>query len=98
MFLPESYSCKARVTSRSFVRGDSAHAIPVGGTTIASGPSVSPALLGVGYVIGPKVAALNFSGAVLAWGVMVPMTIFFLGPLYAPEMAGPNLGGTRSPC
>jgi putative OPT family oligopeptide transporter len=66
------------------------HTIPVGGTTIASGPSVSPALIGVGYVIGPKLAALNFSGSVLAWGVMVPMMIFFLGPLYAPEMAGPN--------
>jgi putative OPT family oligopeptide transporter len=64
------------------------HTIAVGGTTIASGPSVSPALVGVGYVIGPKLAALNFSGSVLAWGVLVPMMIFFLGPLFAPQMAG----------
>jgi putative OPT family oligopeptide transporter len=66
------------------------HSIAIGGTTIASGPSVSPALVGVGYVIGPKLAALNFSGSVLAWGVLVPMMIFFLGPLFAPQMAGPN--------
>jgi putative OPT family oligopeptide transporter len=64
------------------------HSIAVGGTTIASGPSVSPALIGVGYVIGPKLAALNFSGSVLAWGVMVPMMVFFLGPLFAPQMGG----------
>ena len=66
------------------------HTIAVGGTTIASGPSVSPALIGVGYVIGPKLAALNFSGSVLAWGVLVPMMIFFIGPLFAPQMGGPN--------
>ena len=66
------------------------HSIAVGGTTIASGPSVSPALVGVGYVIGPKLSALNFSGSVLAWGVMVPMMIFFMGPIFAPQMAGPN--------
>jgi putative OPT family oligopeptide transporter len=65
------------------------HTIAVGGTTIASGPSVSPALVGVGYVIGPRLAALNFSGSVLAWGVMVPMMIFFIGPIFAPEMV-PN--------
>jgi putative OPT family oligopeptide transporter len=67
------------------------HTIAIGGTTIASGPSVSPALVGVGYVIGPKLASLNFSGSVLAWGVLVPMIVFFLGPLYSQQMGGgPN--------
>jgi putative OPT family oligopeptide transporter len=66
------------------------HTIATGGATIASGPSVSPALIGVGYVIGPKLASLNFSGSVLAWGVMVPMMVFLIGPLFAPEMAGAN--------
>src|SRR5579872_1465117 len=66
------------------------HSIAVGGTTIASGPSVSPALIGVGYVIGPKLSALNFSGSVLAWGVLVPMMVFFMGPVFAPQMAGAN--------
>jgi putative OPT family oligopeptide transporter len=66
------------------------HTIATGGATIASGPSVSPALIGVGYVIGPKLASLNFSGSVLAWGVLVPMMIFLIGPIFAPEMAGAN--------
>ncbi len=48
--------------------------------TLASGPTVSPAYIGVGYIIGPELAALNFAGGVLAWGLMVPLLIFFLGP------------------
>jgi putative OPT family oligopeptide transporter len=36
--------------------------------------------LGVGYIIGPRLAALNFSGGVIAWGLLVPLLIYFLGP------------------
>lgn len=43
-------------------------------------PSVSPAYIGVGYVIGPELAALQFSGGVLAWAVLVPLFMYFLGP------------------
>ena len=57
-----------------------APALPTGGVTQFSAPSVSPAYIGVGYIIGPELAALNFSGGVLAWGLMVPLLIFFLGP------------------
>jgi putative OPT family oligopeptide transporter len=52
----------------------------VGGVTSISAPSISPAYLGVGYIIGPRLAALNFSGGLLAWGLMVPLLIYFLGP------------------
>ena len=41
---------------------------------------MSPALIGVGYVIGPELASLSFSGSVLAWGVLVPLLMYFLGP------------------
>jgi putative OPT family oligopeptide transporter len=41
---------------------------------------VSPAYIGVGYIIGPELAALNFSGGLLAWGLMVPLLMFLLGP------------------
>ena len=54
--------------------------IPAGGLTTMSAPAVSPAYLGVGYIIGPRLAALNFSGGVIAWGLMVPLLIYFLGP------------------
>ena len=51
-----------------------------GGFSTFAAPSVSPAYLGVGYVIGARLAALQFSGGVLAWGLMVPLLIYFLGP------------------
>jgi putative OPT family oligopeptide transporter len=51
-----------------------------GGTTLFTAPDVSPAYLGVGYIIGPRLAALNFAGGVLAWGLLVPLLTFTLGP------------------
>ena len=51
-----------------------------GGTTLFTAPDVSPAYLGVGYIIGPRLAALNFAGGVLAWGLLVPLLTFVLGP------------------
>jgi putative OPT family oligopeptide transporter len=51
-----------------------------GGVSTCAAPSVSPALIGVGYVIGPELAALNFSGSIIAWGLLIPVLIFFLGP------------------
>ena len=60
--------------------GNANRSLPAGGLSIASGPTVSPAYIGVGYIIGPELAALNFSGSVLAWGLLVPLLIFFLGP------------------
>src|SRR5208337_3708446 len=40
----------------------------------------SPAYLGGGYIIDPRLAALNFAGGVLAWGLLVPLLTFVLGP------------------
>ena len=58
----------------------------IGATTIQSGggamistPGVSPAYMGVGYIIGPNLAALNFTGGLLAWGLFVPIILFFIG-------------------
>ena len=66
--------------------------LATGGVTKGSMPSVSPAYIGVGYVIGPKLAALNFSGTVLAWGLLIPALIYFLGPqIQASQPAGEQL-------
>src|SRR3954447_17526453 len=51
-----------------------------GGATLFNAPDISPAYLGVGYIIGPRLAALNFAGGVLAWGLLVPLLTFTLGP------------------
>jgi putative OPT family oligopeptide transporter len=50
------------------------------GGILAGSPEISPAYLGVGYIIGPRLAALNFSGGVIAWGVLVPMILYFMAP------------------
>jgi putative OPT family oligopeptide transporter len=57
-----------------------ANAVNTGGVTKFSVPDVSPAYIGVGYILGPSVASLNFAGSVLAWGFMVPLLVYFLGP------------------
>jgi putative OPT family oligopeptide transporter len=59
-----------------------------GGATIFTAPDVSPAYLGVGYIIGPRLAALNFAGGVLAWGLLVPLLTFVLGPTIQAAHAG----------
>lgn len=50
------------------------------GGALLSTPGVSPAYMGVGYIIGPNLAALNFTGGLLAWGLFVPLLLYFLGP------------------
>jgi putative OPT family oligopeptide transporter len=59
---------------------DSPQVLGAGGVTAVSAPSASPAYIGVGYIIGPELAALNFSGSLIAWGLLIPLLIFFLGP------------------
>lgn len=41
---------------------------------------ISPAYVGVGYIIGPRLASLNFSGGIMAWGLLTPIILYFLAP------------------
>ena len=55
--------------------------VPIGDVTHQgaipwSSPVASPALMGVGYIIGPKWAAVNFSGGVIAWLMLIPLILF----------------------
>ncbi len=50
------------------------------GGIYATSPGISPAYMGVGYIIGPTLACLNFSGGLLAWGLFVPLVMWVLGP------------------
>lgn len=45
---------------------------------------VAPELLGVGYIIGPRIASIMCAGGVLAFLVLVPMIKFFGSTLGAP--------------
>jgi putative OPT family oligopeptide transporter len=57
-----------------------AQTVGVGGVTTFQAPAISPAYLGVGYIIGPRLASLNFAGGLVAWGLLVPLLIYILGP------------------
>ncbi|MFQ5676449.1 MAG: OPT family oligopeptide transporter, partial [bacterium] len=59
-------------TSAREALGDIVH---TGSLTFAT-PLASPALMGVGYIIGPRLAAINFCGGVLAWLVLIPLAMF----------------------
>ena len=58
-------------------------------------PAVTPAYLGVGYIIGPELGALNFAGGLLAWGLFVPLLVFFLGPDADRPVHRPRTAATR---
>lgn len=42
---------------------------------------ISPELLGVGYIIGPRIAAIMCAGGVMAYLVIIPMIAFFGGEM-----------------
>lgn len=49
---------------------------------------VTPEYLGVGYIIGPKVAGTIFAGGVFSWLLMIPAIKFFGGMLPEPLYPG----------
>ena len=68
-------------------RAPGAPTVAAGGVSSFSAPAISPAYLGVGYIIGPRLGALNFAGGVFAWGLLVPLLVFFMGPQLAGNVS-----------
>jgi putative OPT family oligopeptide transporter len=55
---------------------------PIGDVRHAGGipwstPALSPALAGIGFIIGPRYACITVSGGILAWWVLIPLLLFF---------------------
>jgi OPT family oligopeptide transporter len=78
---------------RSVVRHFNFEKQPIGDVTHLGGvpwstPSLSPALLGIGYIIGPELAAINVSGGLIAWWILIPLLLFFDPDL--PRRIGTN--------
>jgi putative OPT family oligopeptide transporter len=68
---------------------------PIGDVTHAGGvawatPALSPALIGIGYIIGPRLASVSFAGGILAWWILIPLLLFF-----DPDLAS-RIGGASS--
>src|SRR5437868_751893 len=58
---------------------------------------ISPELLGVGYIIGPRIGAIMCAGGVLAYLVLIPAIKFFGSGLSAPLAPGTALIKDMSP-
>jgi OPT family oligopeptide transporter len=66
---------------------------PIGNVTHYGGipwstPSLSPALIGIGYIIGPELASINVAVGVIAWWILIPLLMFFDPDL--PRRIGSN--------
>lgn len=55
------------------------------------GVEVSPALLGVGYIIGPRIASVMCAGGVLSYLLLIPLIKFFGESLSVPLEPGTTL-------
>ena len=58
---------------------------------------ISPELMGVGYIIGPRISGYLFAGGFLAYMVLIPAIKLFGSGLTEPIFAEPKLIGAMSP-
>ncbi len=65
--------------------------VTYGGGIAYNTPSASPALIGIGYILGPRLSTINFSGGVIAWLVLIPLVLFVDPDL--PARLGATMGG-----
>ena len=68
---------------------------PFKGASISG--EISPELLGVGYIIGPRIASIMCAGGVLAYLVLIPMIKFFGTNLSEPLAPGHELISKMGP-
>jgi putative OPT family oligopeptide transporter len=61
------------------------------------GVEVNPALLGVGYIIGPRIASIMAAGGVLAYLVLIPAIKFFGEGMTVPLAPGEKLISAMEP-
>ncbi len=54
------------------------------------GIATSPALLGVGWIIGPKIAAFVFVGGLIGWVILAPLIALATG-LPTPDLGNPEI-------
>ncbi len=77
---------KAVVTHFGFDKVPLGKVTHLGGISWAT-PALSPALIGIGYIIGPEYASVTVAGGVLAWWVLIPLLLFF-DPDFATRLGG----------
>jgi len=60
------------------------------GGLVLSTPSASSAVVGVGFIVGPRLATIAFTGGLFAWGILTPLGNFLLSNT-APPAGGDAL-------
>jgi putative OPT family oligopeptide transporter len=68
---------------------------PFRGASVSA--EISPELLGVGYIIGPRISSIMCAGGVLAYLVLIPMIQFFGSALTEPLAPGHELISKMGP-
>ena len=68
---------------------------PLKGGSISA--EISPELLGVGYIIGPRIASIMCAGGVLSYLLLIPLIKFFGEHLVAPLAPGTTLIADMGP-
>jgi putative OPT family oligopeptide transporter len=68
---------------------------PFKGASVSA--EISPELLGVGYIIGPRISSIMCAGGVLAYLVLIPMIKFFGSALPEPLAPGHELISKMGP-
>jgi uncharacterized oligopeptide transporter (OPT) family protein len=68
---------------------------PFAGASVSA--EISPELLGVGYIIGPRISSIMCAGGVLAYLVLIPMIKFFGSALPTPLAPGHELISKMGP-
>jgi uncharacterized oligopeptide transporter (OPT) family protein len=68
---------------------------PLSGGSVSA--EISPELLGVGYIIGPRIACIMAAGGVLSYLVLIPMIKFFGGNSSVPVSPGDMPIGRMTP-
>ncbi len=61
------------------------------------GTEISPELLGVGYIIGPRIAAIMAAGGVMSYMLLIPLIKFFGDGLLTPLAPATKLISAMSP-
>ena len=106
VFLRGAFGCSRRTRTSSSTSGSWARSVaaaraarldagrwPPAASPRSPAPTVSPAYIGVGYIIGPELAALNFSGSVIAWGLLIPLLIYLPRPADCRRSCRPDADG-----
>ena len=68
---------------------------PLAGASVSA--EISPELLGVGYIIGPRISSVMCAGGVLAYLVLIPMIKYFGAALPEPLAPGHELISKMGP-